>query len=139
MKRKWKWTAVVLAVLLLGFGTALFLWPRDRITRESWEKIRIGMTEKEVEGILGGPGMNQEQYMVQWNQLTKTERISFDGSAFDRIGWQRQPKNEKIWLSRRGWLGIQLDQRAQVTGKAFYAIQSADPNFIDRIRDWLGW
>jgi len=27
MKRKLKWLAIVLAVSLLGFGTALFLWP----------------------------------------------------------------------------------------------------------------
>jgi hypothetical protein len=56
MKRKLKWLAIVLAVLLLGFGTALLLWPRDRITAESWQKIRIGMTENEVAEILGGPG-----------------------------------------------------------------------------------
>jgi len=53
MKRKLKWIAAVLAVLLLGFGTALLLWPRDRIGAESWQKIRIGMTESEVENILG--------------------------------------------------------------------------------------
>jgi hypothetical protein len=35
MKRKLKWLAIVLAVLLLGLGTAFFLWPRDRITAES--------------------------------------------------------------------------------------------------------
>ena len=40
MKRKLKWLTIVLAVLLLGFGTALLLWPRDRITAESWQKIR---------------------------------------------------------------------------------------------------
>ena len=61
MKRKLKWTATVLAVSLLGFGTALFLWPRDRITAESWEQIRVGMTEKEVVEILGQPsGMTLE-------------------------------------------------------------------------------
>ena len=57
MKRKLKWLAIVLAVSLLGFATALLLWPRDRITRAFWEKIRVGMTEKEVAEMLGGPGM----------------------------------------------------------------------------------
>ena len=56
MKRKLKWLAVVLAVSLLGFGTPIFLWPRDRITAESLTRIHAGMTEKEVEHILGGPG-----------------------------------------------------------------------------------
>jgi hypothetical protein len=40
MKRKLKWLAIVLAVSLLGFGTALLLWPRDRITPA--ETIRPG-------------------------------------------------------------------------------------------------
>jgi hypothetical protein len=62
MKRTLKWIGVVLVVLLIGFGLALFLWPRDRITRESWERIRIAMTEKEVESILGGRGMDAGEY-----------------------------------------------------------------------------
>jgi hypothetical protein len=57
MKRKLKWLAIILAVSLLGFGTALLLWPRDRITAESWQKIRIGITEDEVAEILGGLGL----------------------------------------------------------------------------------
>ncbi len=57
MKRKLKWIAVVLAVLLLGMGVALLLWARDRITSDSWKQIRLGMTMEEVERILGGPGI----------------------------------------------------------------------------------
>jgi hypothetical protein len=61
MKRKLKWLAIVLAVSLLGFGMALFLWLRDRISAKSWRYIEIGMTENQVEEILGGPGMSWEQ------------------------------------------------------------------------------
>ena len=64
MKRKLKWLAIFLAVSLLGFGTALLLWPRDRITAESWQKIQVGMTEDEVADILGGPGMTCEEYLL---------------------------------------------------------------------------
>jgi hypothetical protein len=62
MKRKLKWNAAMLGVLVVGFGVALFLWPRDKITVDSWKQIRIGMTEKEVEEILGGPGMSRDKY-----------------------------------------------------------------------------
>ena len=65
MKRKRKWLAIVLAVSLLGFGTALLLRPRDRITAESWRKIRIGMTEDEVEEILGRPAMTYKEADAQ--------------------------------------------------------------------------
>jgi hypothetical protein len=47
MKQKLKWIAAVLAVLLVGMATALFLWPRDRIIPESWGQIEIGMTENQ--------------------------------------------------------------------------------------------
>src|ERR1700730_3162439 len=66
MKRKLKWLGVGLAVLLLGVGTALLLLPRDRITPQSWKQIRLGMTEKEVEGILGGTGINDEEFEEFW-------------------------------------------------------------------------
>src|SRR5262245_23145775 len=55
MKRKLKWIAVVLAVLLLGFGTALFLWPRDRITPSTYGRLTLGMTQKDVESLIGLP------------------------------------------------------------------------------------
>src|SRR6516164_4276027 len=71
MKRKLKWLAIVLAVSLLGLGTALLLWPRDRITVESWQKIQIGMTEKEVAEILGGAGMN---YWDAWDGHAALEK-----------------------------------------------------------------
>jgi hypothetical protein len=71
MKRKLKWLAIVLALSLLGFGTALWLWPRDRITVESWKQIRLGMTEDEVAEILGGPGENYEKYLTQYVELEK--------------------------------------------------------------------
>jgi hypothetical protein len=69
MKRKLKWPAIVLAVSLLGFGTTLLLWPRDRITAESWQKIRIGMTEGEVTEILGGRGMTEAEDLAEHNRL----------------------------------------------------------------------
>src|SRR5262245_54552616 len=69
MKRKLKWLAIVLAVLLLGFGTALLLWPRDRITAESWKQIQIGMSEKEVEDILGKRGLKYEEFKAKYKWI----------------------------------------------------------------------
>jgi hypothetical protein len=42
--------------VLLAAG-AFVLWPRpERITRENFKRIREGMTQAEVEAILGPPG-----------------------------------------------------------------------------------
>jgi hypothetical protein len=42
--------------VVVGAGVVV-LWPRaERITRENYEAIRLGMTRAEVEAILGPPG-----------------------------------------------------------------------------------
>ena len=141
MKRKLKWTAAVLAVLLLGLGAALLLWPRDRITPESWEKIEIGMTETRVEEILGRPGMSLEEFHVAFEHWEKSGKAPIvNGINFFEP--QRRPRcgvgsKIKIWVGRRGHMDIEFDLEGQVTGKFFYGWQSS--NRIDRLRDWLGW
>jgi hypothetical protein len=146
MKRKLKWLAIVLAVSLLGFGTALLLWPRDRITAESWQKIRIGMTEEEVVEILGGAGLTREEHLAQNDRLEKEpgqppfqienfrlEEPESKGFLFwdsDRL---------RIWNGRRGMIVIELDEDSHVRWKHFQGGRWDNGNILDRVRDWLGW
>ena len=141
MKRKLKWLAIVLAVSLLGFGTALLLWPRDRITAESWQKIQIGMTEEEVAEILGGAGMN---YWEAWDQHSALEKelgrplFEFQDPVLQeplkRVLWDRA----KIWIGRRGIIVIELDQDKNVCWKQFHGARRINAGIFDRLRDWLG-
>src|SRR6516162_458715 len=136
MKRKLKWLTIVLAVLLLAFGTALFLWPRDRITEESWKMIQIGMAEKDVEEILEGPGINDKEYEALRDQLVIREvkgPVLWEpkGSIFDQT-------MTKFWVGQRGIIGIEFDQDRNVKSKILQPL-TTEPNFIDRLRDWLGW
>ena len=143
MKRKLKWLAIVLTVLLLGFGTALLLWPRDRITVESWQKIRIGMTEDEVVDILGGPGMTYEGAFVQYERLEKElgkPPLEFPGP------WLQEPEEGlpvldrvRIWNGRPGSILIELDQDNHVCLKRFQGLRWTNGGILDRLRDWLGW
>jgi hypothetical protein len=143
MKRKLKWLAIVLAVSLLGFGTALLLWPRDRITAESWQKIRIGMTENEVAEILGGPGMSSKEAEAENERLQKElGRPPFVNE--DR--WAEEPEGKlplgstvKIWRGRRGIIIIDLDKDNHVYWKQFQGVRWSNGSTFDRLRDWLGW
>jgi hypothetical protein len=56
-RHKWKLLALAGLVLLAGV-TALVLWPppSSRVTRENSDRIKQGMTQAEVEAILGPPG-----------------------------------------------------------------------------------
>jgi hypothetical protein len=135
MKRKLKWTAVVLAVLLLGFATALFLWPRDRITAESWKQIRVGMSEKEVENILGSSGLSWDDKQDAIAKNTGNHIINGVSlsepnlRSYERCYW-------KFWLGRRGIISIAFDQQ-HVVQKEFTGWRPTNP--MDRLRDWLGW
>jgi len=147
MKRKLKWLAAVLVVLLLGFGTALFLWPRDhdRITVESWKKIRIGMTEDEVAEILGGPGMSGEEAQRLEKELARIGKppiqFSEEIQQEPEVGLPFIKERSKVWLGHRGALIIEFDgnPEGRVRRKMFCEIQSSEVTFLDRLRDWLGW
>src|SRR5262249_21393425 len=124
MKRKLKWMAVVLVVSLLGFGTALLLWPRDRITAESWKKIRIGMTEDEVAELLGSPGMTYDEVNALYHRQEKElgrppyeiEDPRLEVPEFRNfVVWDRA----KIWMGRRGSIVIELDQENHVCWTGF--------------------
>jgi len=135
MKRKLKWLAIVLAVSLVGFGTALLLWPRDRITPESWRQIEIGMTENQVEKILGGPGTSwKESWFWDTDQFPLSDQILVEPNygvwILDIL------KRHKNWTSQRGCMQIEFDLQGHVSGKAFWP--SANGSFI-RFPDWLGW
>ena len=142
MKRKLKWLAIVLAVSLLGFGTALLLWPRDRITVESWQKIRIGMTEDEVAEILGRPGMSHEEYLDEINRPEKeVDQMFFEiedprpAGGVRLVVWDRA----RIWTGRRGIIEIELDQDNKVCWMRFKGLRWKNADVIDRLRDWLDW
>jgi len=142
MKRKLKWLAIVLAVSLLGFGTALLLWPRDRITYESWQKIRIGMTEDEVVEILGRPGMSRKEYYRLEKELGRA--FEFGGPSLQQpetrlTGFVILGNNAKIWTGRRGAIAIRLDEEKHVCSKQFQGVRWINGSILDHLRDWLGW
>ncbi len=130
MKQKLKRIGVILAVLLLGIVGAFLLWPRDRITPASWEKIHIGMTEKDVEALLERPGINSKwEEFFPINFFTPTGKVEFQNWVSNQ--------DLKIWEGHRGIIGIQFDAEGKVSGKL--RIMPTEQNIWDRLRDWLGW
>jgi hypothetical protein len=55
-RRKLRWVLVGLAVLLLAAGASVARPRPDRITRENCGRVHEGMSESEVEAILGSAG-----------------------------------------------------------------------------------
>ena len=127
MKRKLIWIGVILTVPLLAAGGVFLLWPQDRITLASWEKIHSGMAEKEVEALLGEPGI-----YCKWEDM-------FPLVPTGKVEFHRLIANEdcKIWEGQSGIIGIQFDPQGNVRGK--FRIMTRDGNIWDRLRDWLSW
>jgi hypothetical protein len=46
---------------------------------------------------------------------------------------------DKIWYGNRGLIEITFDKGGHVFSKGFRGWRPADPTFLDRLRDWLGW
>src|SRR6516225_7295527 len=112
MKRKLKWLVLVLVILVVGLGTAFFLWPRDKITVDSYKMMRLGMTEKEVEVIVGGPGISREEYL---NRMTTLEvnlgkfPFVYDGSVLVEPEWDGKGGTFTVyWLGERGLTACSL-------------------------------
>jgi hypothetical protein len=137
MKRKLKWIAVVLVVLSVGLGVALFLWPRDSITRSNWDKIQIGMTEEQVKAILGGPGITDGEYEI----AIAEGRFPFvhNDVTLEEPEWNGERLGDlKVWIGQNAVIGIQF-REGGVVRRIFQGIRRSDPSFLDRLRDWLGW
>ena len=141
MKRKGPKIALVLAVVLLVAGGAILLWPGDRITVQSYEKIRIGMTRQDVEAVLGGPGISVEEYLhieeLRQNPPQGDGILLNEPERTDAV--IAQITDAKVWFGRRGYLEVQFDNKGQARWKYWQGWRLNEPSFLERLRDWLGW
>jgi hypothetical protein len=141
MKRKLKWLSFVLAILLLGFGTALLLWPQRRITEETWKTIRLGMTEKEVVAILGEAGLTFSEFRSLNAPLEDEDakgRFKVSQEP-ERFTWDEEREYRRFWGESRRCMELFFDKEGQVRAKRYWDAGYADPTLIERLRHWLGW
>jgi hypothetical protein len=110
----------LILVALLGLGACATLLPsqrpRGRITRENFDRIQEGMTEAEVQEILGGPdGYYTDRPVI----------VLVEGTMFRRR-----------WVGDEGVVTIELtfDEPRRVANKAFRPLPPE--SFAERYRRW---
>ena len=115
---------------LLLFAGYLALWltsPKHRIDRQGYGKIQLGMTEEEVEDILGAPAGNHAI-----SSLRATEELVMGETSH----WLDESKcTLKTWVSDSAEIGIWFSE----DGKVMKTLAGFRPdNFFGKLRQWLG-
>jgi hypothetical protein len=104
--------AVVVVILLLVLVTGLWFLTKPRphqINQVGFDQITEGMTQQEVEEVLGGPPGDYTDR--RWVLL-----VSYDNPMFFRALARRED-----WLSDDGSVCVAFDEGSRVVEKKFYA------------------
>ncbi len=105
---------VVVVVLLLALVTSLWVLARPRphrINREGFDRIEEGMTQREVEDILGRPP----------GDYTDRRETLPDGRWKYVAGWMRgHPSYPREWLSDDGRVMVFFDKGGCVVGNYYF-------------------
>jgi hypothetical protein len=127
----------VCLLLILAVATTLGVWlsvqwllPTHRIDDEHFAKLGLGMTQSEVEEILGVPA----------GDYRLIPQGSFHGGLGPgaAFGGTQEQKERKWWVGDSVWIqiGFGSDGRA-VAGYSGTTIKT-EPSFMARLRHWLG-
>jgi hypothetical protein len=147
--RRRKLIAAVVGLAVLVVVGAFVLWPQtdqgDRITRENYNYIKIGMSRAEVEAILGPAG----DYA--------TGSLRFAGPTLRVFSGEPSPPSEYVlsvrdaegydivrWRNDTGILTVYFDRTGQVFTKGFFHVERVEQGPLDNLlwrakRLWRRW
>ncbi|HMF16621.1 MAG TPA: hypothetical protein VKE98_05405 [Gemmataceae bacterium] len=131
------------AVLFVGYVALLLTRPRHRITQENVEAIEIGMLEKEVEAILGGPAgdysanRNGGQIFVfsANTDVKNLDIVDWPVTADDMV----KKRGGKFWVADETGVWVHFDESGRVDDMmhGWVYIFTSEP-FLAKLRRWLG-
>ncbi len=122
MKGWFKWLA---AAASLGLTVCVSVWQVSGphpVNRANFERIQVGMTQAEVEAILGCP---------PGDYATVDYLPEFCG--FMILG-------ATVWVSNDGDVRVWFDNEGRVEQAYFFELLvRRPPSLLDRVRAWVGW
>jgi hypothetical protein len=116
---------------------AVVLWPRpNRVTAKNVERLRVGMTQNEVEAIIGLPGDHSTQETVVMPMTTE--------SWSDVIGETNRNESKDRWIGDDTWVDVAFAKSGYVTwmqlGKRSVVDHGPLGNLLWRAkRQWHRW
>jgi hypothetical protein len=115
----------VMALIVCAIGTSLIRGPKGGITRANYDKIRLGMTQDDVEALLGcPPGDYTDGRPVMGID-------SYGGSVLMREGVMKE------WWDELGIIQVGFDNGGCVLWTRFVEVSTGPQTFIDRVKAWV--
>jgi hypothetical protein len=121
--------ACVAALLLAGYLALRLTAQRHRITLENTRAIEKGMSESEVEGILGVRAGDYSSNKPGGTFLYHQEAVT----GIDLV----RMRGGKFWASDETSVWLRFDDAGRVA-EVFCGSYYEQESLLDKIRDWLG-
>jgi hypothetical protein len=123
----------VASVLFAGFVTLWLTAPKHRITKENFDAIRKGMTEEEVEAILGARA-------GAYSSLCQTGAYPIGRCGDPVLGIDlRKSRGGREWVTEEFSGYVLFDESGRVaTMYSGYGNRNENRTFLDKFRRWLG-
>jgi hypothetical protein len=151
-KRRWVLLVVapVVAVVIVAVLAAVRLWwfrPAPRFGPAYFERIKEGMTEDEVEAVVGCPAGYYNKPPPRPAGLPPDASLptgDIAGRELKHSGPELGPgqasKTEWWWGDSYG-IEVKFDHEGRVAAHSLYGVEEPDagPSVLERLHAWLGW
>jgi hypothetical protein len=110
MRRLFLLLGCLVAAAVVSWVALWLIVPPDRVNREAFGRVRLGMTEAEVEEVLGRPAAEGAPGAV----------VMFEGVPESFVDPDSFPAGRRRqWLGREHAILVEWDERGRVSGRYF--------------------
>jgi hypothetical protein len=127
-------------VALVGFG-AFVVWPREeRVTFENYKRIQLGMSQADVEAILGPPGDHATAPVISdtsvwemplYDPISQSWLSRLDCGQREPLPW-RDSKKEN-WNSDALYVGVIFDYSGRVWDRWYFPNTRCEQTTLDNL------
>lgn len=126
-----RWLLGTIPILLCGLLLAAWSWwSPDAINPSTYQRIHLGMTQGEIEKVIGLPAGNSGRGSIIAVTVLAESQLSEDPFPRDQL--------RAIWTGSRYAILVRFDDEGTAIGCSLYEV-SRRPALLGMLRSWLGW
>jgi hypothetical protein len=121
---------ILAGLIVVALAWRMFsLWDWHEITRDSYDRIREGMTLSEAERLLGPPG----DFRTGGFEADDSNGPSFQWQGYGPPRTSPEGLRDVVWQSDSGWLSLQIDDSNKIQGKSFLATKKVGTHGVGEL------